>query len=259
MTTRPFRFFPILAFVTGFALSGAAQESNEIFQSANDHFERGEFEEASQQYQGLASNGLISSDLYFNLGTTFYRLDKPGEAMLWFRRTKLIEPLAPEVPQNMSFLKSKIGFLEFADSGPASFLRSLLPGTGKWLGSLLLWIAVISVATAFVIPRFRPRRTGLIVSGIVLAILGGTALRLEHYRETRLDPKKFATVTANKTKALTAPSPSAKTVIDLPPGSEVRIIQATGKWRYLDIPGELRGWVRAEEIEPLWPISFPQP
>lgn len=260
MTARLSRFLPVLAVavVTGFAPSGAAQEPDGIFQSANDHFERGEFEEASQQYLNLVHGGFISSDLYYNLGTTLYRLEKPGEAMLWFRRARLVESHAPEVAQNLSFLKGKTGFLEFADSGPASLLRSLPPGTGTWLGSLLLWTAAIAAAAAFFLPRCRPRRTGLIASGIVLAILGVTALRLEHYRETKLDAENFATVTVSGAKALTAPSPSAKAVIDLPPGSEVRIIQASGPWRYLDIPGELRGWVRAEEIEPLWPIPSPQ-
>ena len=56
----------------------------------------------------------------------------------------------------------------------------------------------------------------------------------------------------------TAPAPDAKSVIDLPPGSEVRILRDSGPWRYVEIPGDLRGWIRAEALEPVWPIIFPK-
>ncbi|MDF1655960.1 MAG: hypothetical protein P1U58_00025 [Verrucomicrobiales bacterium] len=239
-------------------IPGISQESHEVFASANADFESGELEEAALKYQSLVNNGLISADLFFNLGTTQYRLENPGEAMLWFRRAQLIEPRAPEIPQNVEFLKTKIGFLEFAESGLAGFLRSLPSGTGRWLGSLLLWGGAISLAAAFSIPTLRSNRSGMIALGIILGMFGYVSLRIDRYEKTQLAPGNFATVISTDTKARTAPAPASKEVIALPPGSEVRIIQTSGQWRYVDIPGELRGWVRGEEIEPVWPLPSPQ-
>ena len=259
MTASKIILLPLL--VIGIALihaPGAAQESVEVFTSANADFESGALEEASLKYQSLVDSGLISADLFFNLGTTQYRLEKPGEAMLWFRRAKIVEPRAPEVPQNVGYLKTKIGFLEFAESGLAGFLRSIPSGTGRWLGSVFLWSGAIAFAGALSIPSLRSNRSGIIALGIVLAMFGYVGLKMDQYEKNQLAPENFATVITAGTKALTAPAPASKTVIDLPPGSEVRIIEASGQWRYVDIPGELRGWVRAEEIEPVWPIPTPQ-
>ena len=259
MTSRTFIMLPLIVIGTALILTpGSSQESLEVFTSANADFESGELEQAALKYQSLVDNGLISADLFFNLGTTRYRLEKPGEAMLWFRRAQIIEPRAPEIPQNIEFLKTKIGFLEFGESGLAGFLRSLPSGTGRWLGSILLWAGAIAVAAAFSLPSLRPNRSGMVVLGVILGMFGYVALRMNHYEKTQLAPENFATVIASGAKALTAPAPASKTVIDLPPGSEVRIIQASGQWRYVDIPGQLRGWVRAEQIEPVWPVPTPQ-
>lgn len=232
-----------------------AQESLEVFSSANADFEKGDLEQAELKYESLVENGLVSADLYFNLGTTQYRLEKPGEALLWFRRAQIIEPNAPEIPQNIEFLKNKIGFLEFGDTGLGSLLRTLPSGIGKWLGSTLLWLGAIAMISPFCLPSLREKLSGYLVLGIVFLMFGYVSFRLDRYEETRVAPHNFATVIASGAKALTAPSPASKAVIDLPPGSEVRIIQQTGQWRYVDIPGELRGWVRAEQIEPVWPVT----
>ncbi|MEM1441515.1 MAG: hypothetical protein AAGF67_04195 [Verrucomicrobiota bacterium] len=236
------------------ALPAMSRDSGSVFTSANEDFEQGELKQAEMKYMTLVENGLVSSDLYFNLGTTQYRLENPGEAMLWFRRAQIVEPNAPEIPQNIEFLKNKIGFLEFGETGLGSVLRALPSGLGKWVGSALLWLAAIAIAAPFCLPSMRDRLSGYLVLGVVLGMFGYVCLRLDHFEKTQIAPQNFATVITSGAKALTAPSPASKAVIDLPPGSEVRIIQTTGQWRYVDIPGELRGWVRAEQIEPVWPI-----
>ncbi|MEM6279479.1 MAG: hypothetical protein AAF733_08380 [Verrucomicrobiota bacterium] len=245
-------FLPVLL---AFVFPANAQESIEVFSSANTDFENGDLEQAELKYESLVESGLVSADLYFNLGTTQYRLDNPGEALLWFRRARMIEPNAPEIPQNIEFLKKKIGFLEFGETGLGAVLRALPSGIGKWLGSALLWLSAISIISPFCIPTMRERLSGFLVLGIVLGMFGYVSLRLDRFEKTQVAPENFATVIQSGAKALTAPSPTSKAVIDLPPGSEVRIIQSTGQWRYVDIPGEIRGWVRAEQIEPVWPVA----
>ncbi|MEM9017807.1 MAG: SH3 domain-containing protein, partial [Verrucomicrobiota bacterium] len=74
------------------------------------------------------------------------------------------------------------------------------------------------------------------------------------HRDARLSPENFAIITSEETSAVTAPTPGAKSVIALPPGSEVRILQDAGAWNYVNIPGGLRGWIRASDVEKIWPL-----
>lgn len=253
-SSAPGRAFACTIFLAILAATGSAQEQEEIFRSANQDFEAGSYDQAALKYESLVEKGLLSADLFYNLGTTLYRLDRPGEAMLFLRRAQVLDPSLPEVRQNIEVLRNRVGILEFSDSDFDRFVRALPASTGHWVGSALLWIAAIAVAAGYAIPRLRPNRSGLITLAIVLAMVAFVAFRIDDYRATRLAPENFSIVVAPDAQALTAPAPDASPVIDLPPGSEVRTIQATGPWRYVDIPDDLRGWVRAETVVPVWPV-----
>jgi hypothetical protein len=90
----------------------------------------------------------------------------------------------------------------------------------------------------------------LLVTAVVVHLVS-------RYRSTNLAVENFATVLSAETDAFTSPTPDAKKVIDLPPGSEVRLLQRSDKWSYVEIPGDLRGWVRSDTIAPVWPIERP--
>lgn len=251
-------FAVVLCWSTASPSPIAAADPDERFVSANRDFESGNFAEAASKYHELAREGHISSDLYFNLGTAAYRLGKVGEAILWMRRALVVEPAMPEVRQSLEFLRSKVAFLEFTEGRVARVIGALPATFGKWASSIGIWTSLIALSLAFFVQKFRSKRSVL----ITIAIIGGmgtfVALRIGHYRATRVAIENFATITTTDVRALTAPAPDAKSVIDLPPGSEVRILRDSGQWRYAEIPGDLRGWIRTESLEPVWPVTFPE-
>ncbi|MDF1860256.1 MAG: hypothetical protein P1U87_08575 [Verrucomicrobiales bacterium] len=229
-------------------------DKDSIFQWANENFEQGDFEKASSSYRSLIDSGHISPDLFYNLGTSLYREGKAGEAMLWLRRAQLLDGNLPEAKQNTEFLRTRIAFLEFADDGFQLFLRGIPPGVFLWGGSLLVWLGLVSIALSFSLQRFRDNQTWWIALGIAFLMLSFVMHRLGQFRDSRVAPENFATVIVTDAVASTAPTPGSSTVIELPPGSEVRVLQVNGPWTYVDIPGNLRGWVRSESVEANWPL-----
>jgi tetratricopeptide (TPR) repeat protein len=219
-----------------------SQEPDSVFLSANTDFESNDFEQAELKFQSLIEKGLISSELYFNLGTTHFRLGNEGEAMLWMRRAILAEPGMPEARQNIEFLRTRLGFLEFDDSSLSQLLKTLPPGTGRWTGTFCLWIGLLCAA----------------LSAILITISAG-GFALQHHLSHRVGATNFSTITSPNAAALTAPSPSAKIVIPLPLGSQVRVLQTSSQWCYVDIPGNLRGWVESSDLKSDWPIATQNP
>lgn len=230
------------------------QDDDAVFESANNDFEKGDYESAALKYTGLAEKGLISPELFYNLGTALYRDDKPGEAMLWFRRSLVARPGMAEAAQNIKFLSERIGFLEFAESKVDTVLRSLPPTFGKWLFTVALWIGLISLSAAFCVSQLRPNRSGLVTLSVIAFLFAIVGNRITNYSATHLALQNFATIVGEKVSAVTSPTPDAESVIDLPPGSEVRILQVAGQWIYAAIPGDLRGWIRRDDLEQVWPI-----
>ena len=228
-------------------------EGQEIYRKASEAFESGDFQGAIEGYQSLVDGHLTSPDLYFNLGTAHYRNGSPGRAALWFRRAALAHPGMPEVAQNFEFLRRQQGFLEFAETDWERFLLGLHPAQLRWSASILLWGGLFLLLATF-LSRFRPVAPLLI--GIASVAIAGSifVFSIDHFRASQVAPDNFATVIVSGTSALVAPAPDSASVIALPAGSEVRILQNTGPWLYASIPGNLAGWIHHTSVEPNWPI-----
>ncbi|MEM9281348.1 MAG: SH3 domain-containing protein [Verrucomicrobiota bacterium] len=229
-------------------------ELDQLFDEANSKFESGDYTEAETLYLDLTKKGHLSPELFFNMGTTQFRQGNSGEAILWMRRAAIIDPAMPEIGQNLAFFRQRLGFLEFGQTSLDTILRALPRHTGLWVATTCLWLALISLAAAFLSRRLKPNRSSLITAGVILGMFSLVGFRLEDYQMRNINPRFYATVTANDSSARTAPSPDSSVVIALPPGSELRILQETGPWSYVDIPGDLRGWVRSDEIAANWPL-----
>ena len=68
--------------------------------------------------------------------------------------------------------------------------------------------------------------------------------------------KDVMVVTAKEVSAYTAATLTSGSVIDLPPGSQVRLLEKRGAWSYVEIPSgtePVRGWVESATYTPLWP------
>lgn len=236
-------------------LLGAESTPDATFEAANADFEAGKYAEAASAYEKLAAEGNVSAELFYNLGSAKYRLDNVGEGILWMRRALVVEPAMPEVQQNLAFLRSKLAFLEFSGTRLERFIGALPATFAPWAVSLSIWIALLALAMAMLVVRLRPNRSSLITLAILATMAAVVFYRVGIYRNTRIAVENFATITSPEAKTLTAPVPDAKPVIELPPGSEVRILRAADSWTYIEIPGDLRGWIRSESLRPVWPLS----
>jgi hypothetical protein len=171
------------------------------------------------------------------------------------RRAILAEPGMPEARQNIEFLRIRLGFLEFDDSSLSQLVGILPPATGRWTGTFCLWMGLLCAAGAIFSNSLRPNRSGTVALATILMIISVAGFALQHHQNRHIDARNFSTITSPNATALTAPSPSARIVIALPPGSEVRALQTSGQWCYVDIPGDLRGWIKSSHLQSNWPIA----
>jgi len=262
--TASYSLFLFILLAAGLLLTSARaevlsdSEVGTLFESANGDFEANKFEDAAIKYEQLARSGRISAELYFNLGTAKYRLGQSGEAILWMKRALVVDPDMPEARQSLTFLRTRIGFFEFAESRLDRIIGSLPATFGIWATSLAVWISLVLISMAVFLGGLKARRSTLITCAILAAMAAFVFSRIGHYRTAEVGLENFSTITGSGVSALTAPVLDAKAVVDLPSGSEVKILRDSGAWLYAEIPGDLRGWVRSDTIEVNWPIPTPE-
>ncbi len=95
-------FIIILAF--SYSYSNTAEEE---FNIANQEFNKKNYTNSVEIYSKLAEK-YKSSELYFNLANSYYRLNEYGKSALWYERALLIEPNNSLVKNNYDILKGKL-------------------------------------------------------------------------------------------------------------------------------------------------------
>lgn len=244
-----------------FAPGVNAASSDERYKQVVDALAKKDYNRAQAGTESLLGEGALSPELFEIMGHTRYRQGDHGRAVLWYERASLFTPRVPEIRQNLRHLDDKVRFLAFKDASPLHTFGLLLQ-RNTWLiiASAGGWLLLIG-AGIIIVSRPGALRNGSIaalVTGALLLPLGATGAIVRPKGEDRV--KNIWVVTSTGTKAFTAASTTAGTVIDLPPGSQIRLIEKRGAWNYVEIPAtseNLRGWIESDTITTLWPSKWP--
>ena len=87
-------------------LLSSNQKVDEIFIQSNNYYTNGNYEAALDGYLEIINSGFESSELYFNLGNTFYKLNNIPESNFYFEKALAISPNDFDVITNLSFAQN---------------------------------------------------------------------------------------------------------------------------------------------------------
>jgi hypothetical protein len=242
--------------------AGAAEASpDELYQQAREALEKGKFTQA--QYLGESLTKLqppaLSSAVFTLIANARYRQEDMGRAGLWYQRAQLLDPLNPEVRQNLRHLDGKLRFFRFGEESPLAEW-SLLLNKNTWViaASAGVWLILLALMR-WILAASQKGSSGayaLIFSliGLLVFIPSATFAAIRPVPGDRV--KDVMVVTAHEVSAYTAATVTSGNVISLPPGSQVRLLEKRGAWSYVEVPSgdeHVRGWVESATYTPLWP------
>ena len=84
----------ILYIVLVFSIQfGFSQNSDQLFSRANDLYKENKFSEALDLYLKIDSLGNPTTELYYNLGNTYYKLNKVAPTIYYYEKALKLNPL----------------------------------------------------------------------------------------------------------------------------------------------------------------------
>lgn len=231
------------------ASSYAANSPDDLFKQANAYYENGEFQTARDTYRKIVEQGEFSPTLFYNLGNTNYRLKENGRALLNYRRALILNPSHAEAKLNEEFLKSSITSIPISQS-MLDIVFGLLPtATLLPVAAIFFWITILLAGMAW----FRSLNARILTGGIISLVIflySATACVL-HIRD--YDQQKLAMVVASGAKAKYAPAESSGTLLPVPEGTILKVLNRSGDWAYVVLPDKRRGWIQDESIASILP------
>ncbi|MEM9481082.1 MAG: tetratricopeptide repeat protein [Verrucomicrobiota bacterium] len=235
---------------------GLLPVSGSEFEEANALGAAKNYEEAIKAYEALIENGQMSADLFFNLGVAQFRGNRKEKAALSFERALVLEPSHTEARQNLAFLDKTTGRLIFESTISQRLSRFTSFPSLITVLSIAAWLLLLGIVGLILRRAASATRTIAVVSivfGAIGTVTAASGIALKSKARQNLENR--AIVTSNDQLLRVEASTSSPKIIDLPPGSEVIVVADRQPWTYVEVPDELRGWIKSKGISPLWPYG----
>jgi len=225
-----------------------------LLQQANEAFANSKFQEAAAMYEELLKENGESAIVYYNLGNSYYKLNKVALSILNFERALLLEPGNKDIRFNLEIAKLKA--VDRIDKVDDFFLtvwfRSTqnLMSTDSWSNfSITCFILLIAGLSLFFFSRrVIIKKLGFYAGlGLLVCVVFGNIFA--YNQKKKLTQRKEAIILAPTTNIKSSPDNSGTDLFILHEGTKVKLKNNLGSWNEIETASGDVGWIKSSELE----------
>ena len=230
-----------------------AGPAEKVFGDANDAYRRKDYETAAQLYDSLIARKTVSAELYYNMGNACYRLNRIGEALLWYERALRLQPSNADIRANIAFVNSQT--VDQMEVLPELFLkrwfsalRNLLSMKGWAVFSIVCALFFFAVLVLFLLSGDLRRRIRLLALDGCLLLLLALGIGMALAQKKALERTDEAIVTALSVSVRSMPDASGTELFTVHEGMKVRLTDEVGEWVEVLFPNGSKGWMLSRQL-----------
>ena len=228
---------------------------DDLFKQANEAFTKNEFQEAAGLYEELLKANGESAIVYYNLGNSYYKLNKIALSILNYERALLLEPGNKDIRFNLEIARLKaVDRIEpVEDFFLTEWFRAIqnLMSTDAWSNfSIVCFILLIICLFLFFFSRriFIKKLGFFIAMGLMIGVCFGNIFA--YNQKKKLTQRREAIIFAPTTTIKGSPDNSGTDLFILHEGTKVRLKNnLVGSWTEIETAGGDVGWIKSSEIE----------
>ncbi len=233
-----------------------AQSADELFQKANDQYKLEQYEAAIETYEQIESLGLTSSELYYNIGNCYYKLNRVAPSIYNYEKALMINPLNADAQNNLVFARRLT--IDNIEELPKSVLQKLDESFVKKLSynewaivSVGLSILGCSLFLLFYFAYSSGRKRFFFVTSVIsfLLLITTSVFTIKEYSFAQSNIE--AIIFATQIEIKNAPTLNGETVFTLHEGTKVKVLDTVDNWKKIKIADGKIGWIVTDELKVL--------
>ena len=238
----------VLAAMTLLSFIALAQGQGSILTArAADEYAKRNFSEALKYYGIVENSGSVSPELFYNMGNCHFESGNIPGSILYYKKALGLNPALKAARNNVSIARSLLQ----AKASPyqPSPLENFLMSAGADAFFLLALVLLSLASLAFCWLRVfnaSLARTAVFRSAAVL-LVSGLACAALFFMAVRVRSNLREGVVLEAAEVYQKPDPSLKPLATLPEGSEIFVVQNSGRWSKAKW-GEGEGWTLSDKI-----------
>lgn len=235
-----------------------------LVEKANAEYVADKYANALQLYLQAASVEGVSSDLYYNIGNTYYRMGELGHAVLYFERAVMLDPQNDDAKTNLEFVNSKIQTKiaqekSFVIQVIDDFVGSLSSNTWATLAAISFILLLSGILLYVFSSVIALRKIGFFGGGVMLLSTIITLLCAISMKSKVEAHNKAIVITPSVTLSTVPRTPKDKNeeAFILTAGNKVTIVDSVEtkndeekiKWYDVKADDTHRAWLKSDNIE----------
>ena len=245
----------LLLMLVPFAAQAQQSYPDSLWHSGVNAYTAGDYASALQDWEGVRATGLMSKELYFNLGNAYFKTGEIAPAILWYERALRLDPSDADIRYNLDYARALTQ--DRIDEVPEIFFEQwghamcyLLP-SNTWAVLGLVFLALtVACALLFLLGSTSGRRKLGFFLGIAFLLLSLLGWDFAQWQRTEALRQNQAIVMRPVSSVQSSPSAEAsKDLFILHEGTKVRILDNVGGFSQIEIADGRQGWIPAPDIE----------
>ena len=231
------------------------QAIDDLFQKSNEYYTNGDYQNAVNGYLNVLDSGFESSELYFNLGNSFYKLNNIPDSNFYYEKAKSISPNDDDILTNLIFAKNlRIDKIEILPTTQMqNFKLSILDLFSEkgWSISLISLIWFMSFAFIFyMISKDSKFKRIYFTISIVFIILSSITLFI-NFEKKKLGEIKYAIVYDKEIEVWSEPNNISELKFLLHEGTKVKQLDVIEDWVNIQLENGTLGWIQSSSLRVL--------
>ena len=224
----------------------------QIIETANKLYSQNKYSEALENYQKIIQKGYVSSELYYNIGNAYFKLNNLPYAVLYYEKALHLDPRNQRAKNNLEYVNTLLNVDNrenkfILDKIYLSILK-LFSSNGWAIVSITLFVLAFLLGLVFFLSKKISLRRNSLIIGIILLFLSLSALWLS-YDMQRYQSGNNEAIIMQTTTVKSSPSESGTEIFVVNPGVKVKILSADNQWYEVKLPNGKTGWLEANKVE----------
>ena len=246
----------LLLLLVPFSVAQAAESyPDSLWNAGVQAYTAGDYASALHDWEDVRATGLMSKELYFNLGNAYFKTGEIAPAILWYERALRLDPSDADVRYNLEFARAQTQ--DKIDEVPEIFFEQwghalcyLLPSNTWAVLSLVFFGLTVALVLLFLLGRTSTQRRLGFFAAIVTFLIAFLGWDFAQWQRTEALRQDMAIVMRPVSSVKSSPSAEgAKDLFILHEGTRVKILDNVSGFSNIELADGRQGWIPSGEIE----------
>ena len=224
------------------------------FKEANKYYSTANYELAKNGYLALLNEGHYSTELYYNLGNTYFKLGELAPSILYYEKAKKLNPLGEYIHHNLEFAcqmtvdKNENSGAEVLSAWWGTLVK--FQPLNRWaLFSILFLLSAAVLFVVFLFVKNRSQKQAVFYVSMICVICFLCILFIGFQSKAQIEERTHGIVFSPSVTIVGEPSEEGPKLFTLHEGAKVELLNKEGDWQRIRFGEEKIGWIKAELVK----------